>query len=78
MVGLLCFTEPGTGSDPKQITTTAVEGDHFVHNGTKRLYQMLPLKVYGAFRRDQESGKATAFIVEKFCEAIQYQSPGIR
>ena len=31
------FTEPGTGSDPKQITTTAVkQGDSYILNGTKR------------------------------------------
>ena len=31
------FTEPQTGSDPKQLTTTArLEGDHYVINGTKR------------------------------------------
>ncbi|MDR0434406.1 MAG: acyl-CoA dehydrogenase family protein, partial [Gracilibacteraceae bacterium] len=31
------FTEPGTGSDPKQITATATrDGDYYVLNGTKR------------------------------------------
>lgn len=36
-IGSYVFTEPGTGSDPKLITSTArEEGDHFVLNGTKR------------------------------------------
>jgi len=64
------FTEPDTGSDPKQITTTAVlEGDHYIINGTKRFITNSgyagPLVV---FAKDSESGRPTAFIVEKFCE----------
>lgn len=36
-IASFAFTEPGTGSDPKQISSTAVkEGDHYVINGTKR------------------------------------------
>ena len=36
-IGSLAFTEPGTGSDPKQLTTTAKRvGDKYIINGTKR------------------------------------------
>jgi alkylation response protein AidB-like acyl-CoA dehydrogenase len=64
------FTEPGTGSDPKQITSTALkDGDSFILNGTKRFISNAnfpgPMVV---FAKESESGKITAFILEKFCE----------
>ncbi len=71
------FTEPVTGSDPKQITTKAVkEGDYYIINGTKRFitnadYQG-PMVLFAA---DSESGKPTAFIVEKFCEGYSLSKP---
>lgn len=71
------FTEPGTGSDPKQITTTAVkDGDHYIINGTKRFISNAghrgPMVVFAA---DAESGKPTAFIVEKFCAGYSVSEP---
>ena len=36
-IASFAFTEPQTGSDPKQIASTAVrQGDHYILNGTKR------------------------------------------
>jgi Acyl-CoA dehydrogenases len=71
------FTEPGTGSDPKQITTTAVrEGDSYIINGTKRF--ITNSSYPGAmvlFARDDHSGKPTAFIVDKFCEGYSVSEP---
>jgi alkylation response protein AidB-like acyl-CoA dehydrogenase len=71
------FTEPGTGSDPKQITTNAVkEGDQYIINGTKRFISNAdypgPIVV---FATDTESGKPTAFIVDKFCEGYSISEP---
>lgn len=71
------FTEPGTGSDPKQITTKAIkEGDHYIINGTKRFISNAdypgPMVL---FATDDESGKPTAFIVEKFCEGYSISEP---
>jgi alkylation response protein AidB-like acyl-CoA dehydrogenase len=71
------FTEPGTGSDPKQITTTAVKkGDRYVINGTKRFITNAnyhgPMVLFAA---DAESGKPTAFIVEKFCPGYSISQP---
>lgn len=71
------FTEPGTGSDPKQITTTAVkDGDCYVINGTKRFITNAghpgPMVL---FALDPESGKPTAFIVEKFCPGYSVSKP---
>ncbi len=71
------FTEPGTGSDPKQITTTAVrEGDSYIINGTKRF--ITNSSYPGAmvlFAKDDQSGKPTAFIVDKFCEGYSVSEP---
>ncbi len=71
------FTEPATGSDPKQITTNAVkEGDYYIINGTKRFITNAgypgPMVV---FATDTESGKPTAFIVDKFCEGYTISKP---
>ncbi|HHV76397.1 MAG TPA: acyl-CoA dehydrogenase [Syntrophothermus lipocalidus] len=76
-IASFAFTEPGTGSDPKQITTTAVrDGNVFVINGTKRFISngTYPGPVV-LFARDQENGKITAFIVEKFCEGYSVSKP---
>ncbi len=71
------FTEPGTGSDPKQITSTAVrEGDHYIINGTKRFITNAnypgPIVV---FVKDSETGRPTAFIIDKFCEGYSISEP---
>lgn len=71
------FTEPGTGSDPKQITTTAVkEGEHYILNGTKRFISNAgypgPMVVFAI---DSESNKPTAFIVDKLCPGYSLSEP---
>lgn len=71
------FTEPGTGSDPKQITTTVTkEGDYYVLNGTKRFisnagYQG-PMVVIA---KESETGKVSAFVLDKFCEGYSLSEP---
>lgn len=76
-VASFAFTEPGTGSDPKQITTTAVkDGDSYIINGTKRFISNAnfpgPIVV---FAKDDESGKPTAFIIDKFCPGYSISEP---
>lgn len=71
------FTEPGTGSDPKQITTRAVkEGDYYILNGTKRFISNAdfpgPMVVFAI---DSDNGKPTAFIIDKFCEGYSVSEP---
>ncbi|HZJ83962.1 MAG TPA: acyl-CoA dehydrogenase family protein [Syntrophomonadaceae bacterium] len=71
------FTEAGTGSDPKQIVTTAVkEGNHYIINGTKRFISNAnypgPMVV---FARDDESNEVSAFIVDKLCEGYSLSEP---
>ena len=75
--GSFAFTEPGTGSDPKQLETTAQkENNYFILSGTKRFisngsYQG-PLVV---FARDVEFDNVTAFIVDKWCEGYSVSEP---
>lgn len=76
-VASFAFTEPETGSDPKQITTTAVEDDDgYVINGTKRFISNAdypgPIVV---FAKDSASGRPTAFIVEKLCPGYTLSTP---
>lgn len=71
------FTEPGTGSDPKQLATTVTkEGDSYILNGTKRFISNAnydgPMVVVA---KDQESGKASAFILDKFCAGYSISEP---
>src|SRR5665647_1397038 len=77
MLASFAFTEPGTGSDPKQITTTAVkDGDHFIINGTKRFISNGNFKgPMVTFAKDAISGKPTAFIIDKFCEGYSVSAP---
>jgi alkylation response protein AidB-like acyl-CoA dehydrogenase len=75
--GSLAFTEPGTGSDPKQITTTAKkDGEFYILNGTKRFISNAsyagPILL---FARDSETGDVTAFIFDKLCDGYSLSSP---
>jgi alkylation response protein AidB-like acyl-CoA dehydrogenase len=64
------FTEPGTGSDPKLITSTAQKvGDEWVLNGTKRFITNAHYPgMLGVVVKEVDSGKLTAFLIEKFQE----------
>jgi len=70
LIASWAFTEPSTGSDPVQITTTAVKnGDHYILNGTKRFITNPNYKgPMVCFAREMETKEITAFIVDKFCE----------
>ncbi|MGI6548585.1 MAG: acyl-CoA dehydrogenase family protein [Syntrophomonadales bacterium] len=68
-ISSFAFTEPATGSDPKQISTVAVkDGDDYIINGVKRFisaaYLPGPIVI---FAKDSETGHPTAFLVDKFC-----------
>jgi alkylation response protein AidB-like acyl-CoA dehydrogenase len=74
--GAMAFTEPGTGSDPTVITATAhPEGDYYVLNGTKRFITNGHKPGYGIFYAKDETGKVTAFVVEKNCEGYTCSKP---
>lgn len=71
------FTEPQTGSDPKQISSTAKkEGDYYILNGTKRFISNANYP--GAiiiFARETDSGEINAFIVDKWTEGYSISEP---
>lgn len=73
----LAFTEPGTGSDPKQITTTAKrDGDYFILNGTKRFITNSAFPGYMAvIARETESGKLTTFMIDKTASGYTTSEP---
>lgn len=69
-IASVAWTEPSTGSDPKQLTTTARrEGDYIVLNGTKRFITSPnypgPCMV---FAKDLDNGGIVCAIVDKGCE----------
>jgi alkylation response protein AidB-like acyl-CoA dehydrogenase len=72
----MAFTEPGTGSDPTAITTTAVpDGQHYVLNGTKRFITNGHKEGYGIFFAKDETEKVTAFILDKSAEGYSWSKP---
>jgi len=74
--GAVAFTEPGTGSDPTLLTTTAVpDGEYYVLNGTKRFITNGHKKGYGIFYAKDETEKTTAFIVDKTSEGYSWSKP---
>lgn len=73
----MAFTEPGTGSDPKQLLTTATEkGEYVVLNGVKRFITNAaypgPLVV---FAKNADDGKCSAYIIDKFCKGYSISTP---
>ncbi len=71
------FTEPGTGSDPKQLTSTAIrDGDYYILNGTKRFISNANFPgAMVVFARETESGEVTAFILDKWADGYSISEP---
>ena len=70
IVTSMAFTEAESGSDPKQLVTTATqEGDEIVLNGMKRFITNAsypgPMIIYA---KDSDTGLLSAYIIDKFCE----------
>ena len=77
LVGCMAFTEPGTGADPKQLTTVAKEdGDHITLNGTKRFITNAgypgPMVVWA---KEADTDECSAFVIDKFCEGFSLSNP---
>jgi len=71
------FTEAGTGSDPKQLTTIATrDGDSIIINGAKRFITNAgyegPMVL---FCKDDDTGGFSAYLVDKFCEGYELSPP---
>ncbi len=77
----MAFTEPGTGSDPRSITMTAVpDGDSYNLNGTKRFITNGSKPGYGVFYAKDaslagERADITAFIVDKSSPGYATSAP---
>ncbi len=72
----MAFTEPGTGSDPTAITTTAKpDGDYYVVNGTKRFITQGHRRGFGVFYVKDETDRVTALIVDKSSEGYTWSKP---
>jgi butyryl-CoA dehydrogenase len=72
----MAFTEPGTGSDPTAITTTATpNGDHYVLNGTKRFITQGHKRGFGVFYAKDEDERITAFMVDKSTQGYSWSKP---
>ncbi|NLN87511.1 MAG: acyl-CoA dehydrogenase [Syntrophomonadaceae bacterium] len=71
------FTEPVTGSDPKQITSTGKrEGDYYVLNGTKRFITNAAYPGFmGVVVREVDSGQLTTFMIDKRLEGYTTSEP---
>ncbi len=72
------FTEPGTGSDPKQVATTyRKEGGAYILNGVKRFISNADLNGPIVIFANEEGsvGRTSAFIVEKMCEGYSLSEP---
>ena len=77
LVAGMAFTEAGTGSDPKQLTTTAAEdGDHVVLNGVKRFITNAAFPgPQVIFAKDADTGLCSAYIIDKFCAGYSLSTP---
>ena len=75
-IGSLAFTEAGTGSDPKQLTTTAKRRDGKIYiNGVKRFISNAAHEgTIVVVARDEGEDTCTAYLVKKFCKGYSLSS----
>ncbi|MFZ5648235.1 MAG: acyl-CoA dehydrogenase [Bacillota bacterium] len=75
MIGAFALTEPGAGSDPAGLTTTArIEGDHYVVNGSKIFITNGGVSgVYITFVRTEPGSKGYRGIT---CLVVEKDTPG--
>lgn len=76
--GSFAFTEPGTGSDPKQILTTYKKTENrYVINGVKRFISNAMYEgPMICFANNAETGAdITAFIFDKYCKGFSRSNP---
>lgn len=70
-IGAFAQTEPGAGSDPKNLKTTAVtDGDHWIINGRKRYVSFAHEAAYMIVMARTEKG-VSAFLMDTNTEGIE-------
>ena len=75
-IGSYAFTEPGTGSDPKSLVTTArLEGDSWVINGIKRFHTAGHLDGPAIIFANVDGDKTTGFLVDKNVKGYTSSKP---
>lgn len=76
LMGSYSFTEPGTGSDPKSLVTTArLDGEHWVLNGIKRFHSGGHLKGPAIIFANVDGKETTAFLVDKLGPGYRCSKP---
>jgi len=80
LVGSFAFTEPQTGSDPVQLTTTyKKDGDNYILNGTKRFItngaKPGPAVIFARDGEQMDKVIVSAFLVDKMTEGYTVSEP---
>jgi len=72
----ILFTEPGTGSDPRMITTTALpDGNNYVVNGQKRFISWAAWDGHGTLYAKDETERISCFIIKKNVDGYTTDPP---
>lgn len=76
ILGCFCFTEPGTGSDPKAVATKVnPDGRHYVIEGQKNFISMARVASQATVFAKDETGRISAFIVPTSVAGFQLREP---
>jgi butyryl-CoA dehydrogenase len=71
-----CFTEPGTGSDPRAVATTSkLEGNAYLIEGQKNFISLSPVASIATVFAKEESGKVSAYIVPTSSSGFVLREP---
>ncbi|MBN2099947.1 MAG: acyl-CoA dehydrogenase family protein [Dehalococcoidia bacterium] len=76
ILGCFCFTEPGTGSDPKAVAAKAnLEAGQYVIEGQKNFISMASAASQATVFAKDETGRISAFIVPTSVAGFQLREP---
>jgi butyryl-CoA dehydrogenase len=76
ILGCFCFTEPGTGSDPRAVATKAnLDAGQYVIEGQKNFISMAPVASQATVFAKDETGRISAFIVPTSVPGFQLREP---